>query len=75
MAPAPVCTALAAAKERKGLSYSEIASALGRDEQHVIDGMCLRLTPLLFPDYPNTSCKFHYLQLICFHIPFFASTK
>ncbi|PAV18015.1 hypothetical protein PNOK_0650100 [Pyrrhoderma noxium] len=37
MAPAPVCTALAAAKERKGLSYSEIASALGRDEQHVID--------------------------------------
>ena len=38
MAPDPTCSALAAAKERKGWSYAQIASAIGRDEQHVIDG-------------------------------------
>lgn len=38
MAPDPTCSALAAAKDRKGWSYAQIASAIGRDEQHVIDG-------------------------------------
>ncbi|KAI5122839.1 hypothetical protein M0805_003134 [Coniferiporia weirii] len=37
MAPNPTCTALAAAKEKKGLSYAQIASQIGKDEQHVID--------------------------------------
>ncbi|GBE84459.1 hypothetical protein BKA93DRAFT_826373 [Sparassis latifolia] len=37
MAPNPQCTALAAAKDRKGLSYEQIASQLGTSEQHVVD--------------------------------------
>ncbi|EIM83730.1 uncharacterized protein STEHIDRAFT_132886 [Stereum hirsutum FP-91666 SS1] len=37
MAPSPQCSALAAAKERKGLSYGQIASQLGTSEQHVVD--------------------------------------
>ncbi|KAL5505084.1 hypothetical protein ACEPAF_6030 [Sanghuangporus sanghuang] len=37
MAPNPTCSALAAAKDKKGLSYAQIASALGEPEQHVID--------------------------------------
>lgn len=38
MAPNPTCSALAAAKDKKGLSYGQIAAALGENEQHVIDG-------------------------------------
>ncbi|KAH9950755.1 hypothetical protein B0H21DRAFT_721511 [Amylocystis lapponica] len=37
MAPSPQCKALAAAKDKKGLSYAAIASQLGSSEQHVID--------------------------------------
>ncbi|KDR79218.1 hypothetical protein GALMADRAFT_62971 [Galerina marginata CBS 339.88] len=37
MAPDPQCAALAAAKEKKGLSYAQIASGIGKSEQHVID--------------------------------------
>ncbi|TBU45437.1 hypothetical protein BD309DRAFT_956168 [Dichomitus squalens] len=37
MAPNPQCAALAAAKERKGLSYAQIAAQIGKSEQHVID--------------------------------------
>ncbi|KAF5374166.1 hypothetical protein D9615_008903 [Tricholomella constricta] len=37
MAPDPQCTALAAAKEKSGLSYADIASKIGQSEQHVID--------------------------------------
>ncbi|KAF8962144.1 hypothetical protein BDZ97DRAFT_1826567 [Flammula alnicola] len=37
MAPNAQCAALAAAKEKKGLSWGQIASALGQSEQHVID--------------------------------------
>ncbi|TFL03114.1 hypothetical protein BDV98DRAFT_603428 [Pterulicium gracile] len=35
--PAPQCTALAAAKEKKGLSYEEIAAKIGKDKDHVIN--------------------------------------
>ncbi|KII85526.1 hypothetical protein PLICRDRAFT_44839 [Plicaturopsis crispa FD-325 SS-3] len=37
MAPNPQCSALAAAKEKKGYSYSQIAAKIGKSEQHVID--------------------------------------
>ncbi|KAJ7118901.1 hypothetical protein C8R44DRAFT_624990 [Mycena epipterygia] len=37
MAPNPQCTALAAAKDRSGLSYGDIAGKIGKTEQHVID--------------------------------------
>ncbi|KAF8960724.1 hypothetical protein BDZ97DRAFT_1832556 [Flammula alnicola] len=37
MAPNAQCAALAAAKEKKGLSWGQIAGALGQSEQHVID--------------------------------------
>ncbi|KAL4263375.1 MBF1 family protein [Pleurotus pulmonarius] len=37
MAPNPQCAALAAAKEKTGLSYGQIASQLNKPEQHVID--------------------------------------
>ncbi|KAI0826633.1 hypothetical protein BC628DRAFT_1410230 [Trametes gibbosa] len=37
MAPNPQCAALAAAKDKKGLSYGQIAQAIGKSEQHVID--------------------------------------
>ncbi|OCH90203.1 hypothetical protein OBBRIDRAFT_793519 [Obba rivulosa] len=45
MAPNPQCAALAAAKERKGLSYSQIAQQLGSSEQHVIDVCTGKSTP------------------------------
>ncbi|KAF7353784.1 Short-chain dehydrogenase/reductase family protein [Mycena venus] len=35
--PPPQCSALAAAKERSGLSYTAIAGKIGKSEQHVID--------------------------------------
>ena len=41
MAPNPQCSALAAAKERKGFSYADIATKIGKSEQHVIDGTSL----------------------------------
>ncbi|EIN05563.1 hypothetical protein PUNSTDRAFT_54936 [Punctularia strigosozonata HHB-11173 SS5] len=37
MAPDPRCTALAAAKDKKGISYTQIAEKMGTSEQHVID--------------------------------------
>ncbi|KAK0235029.1 hypothetical protein EDD85DRAFT_64258 [Armillaria nabsnona] len=37
MAPNPQCAALAAAKEKKGISYAAIASQIGDSEQRVID--------------------------------------
>ncbi|KAJ6500697.1 hypothetical protein C8R45DRAFT_978663 [Mycena sanguinolenta] len=37
MAPNPQCAALAAAKQKKGLSYAEIATEIGASEQHVIN--------------------------------------
>jgi len=37
MAPNPQCAALAAAKERTGLSYSQIAQRVGSSEQRIID--------------------------------------
>ncbi|KAK7035905.1 hypothetical protein R3P38DRAFT_3183716 [Favolaschia claudopus] len=37
MAPNPQCAALAAAKDRTGMSYAQIAGKLGKTEQHVID--------------------------------------
>ncbi|KAK0216872.1 hypothetical protein IW262DRAFT_153328 [Armillaria fumosa] len=37
MAPNPQCAALAAAKEKKGVSYAAIASQIGDSEQRVID--------------------------------------
>ncbi|PCH38938.1 hypothetical protein WOLCODRAFT_167714 [Wolfiporia cocos MD-104 SS10] len=37
MAPNPQCSALAAAKDKKGLSYSQIASQIGISEQRVVD--------------------------------------
>ncbi|KAK0475827.1 hypothetical protein IW261DRAFT_1567615 [Armillaria novae-zelandiae] len=37
MAPNPQCAALAAAKEKKGVSYATIASQIGDSEQRVID--------------------------------------
>ncbi|KAF8066649.1 hypothetical protein FPV67DRAFT_1670140 [Lyophyllum atratum] len=37
MAPDPQCTALAAAKDKSGLSYAAIAQKIGKTEQHVID--------------------------------------
>ncbi|KAI0746753.1 hypothetical protein C8Q80DRAFT_1271596 [Daedaleopsis nitida] len=37
MAPNPQCAALAAAKDKKGLSYTEIAQKIGKPEQHVVD--------------------------------------
>ncbi|KZV71078.1 hypothetical protein PENSPDRAFT_650972 [Peniophora sp. CONT] len=37
MAPSPQCAALNAAFQRKGMSYGQIASRLGTNEQHVID--------------------------------------
>ncbi|ETW75203.1 hypothetical protein HETIRDRAFT_412431 [Heterobasidion irregulare TC 32-1] len=36
MAPNPQCAALAAAKERKGYSYGQIAQQLGLPEQHIV---------------------------------------
>ncbi|KAF9653832.1 hypothetical protein BDM02DRAFT_3182279 [Thelephora ganbajun] len=38
MASNPQCTALAAAKEKTGLSYSEIAQKVKTSEQRIIDG-------------------------------------
>lgn len=40
-APNPQCSALAAAKQRSGLSYADIATKINKSEQHVIDGVCL----------------------------------
>jgi len=37
MAPNPQCAALAAAKERTGLSYSQIAGKIQSTEQRIID--------------------------------------
>ncbi|KAJ7184454.1 hypothetical protein C8R46DRAFT_1208650 [Mycena filopes] len=37
MAPNPQCSALAAAKDRSGMSYGDIAAKIGKTEQHVID--------------------------------------
>ncbi|GAW10572.1 MAG: hypothetical protein NXY57DRAFT_764514 [Lentinula lateritia] len=37
MAPDPQCAALNAAKNRTGLSYSQIAARINKPEQHVID--------------------------------------
>ncbi|KAJ7460863.1 hypothetical protein B0H11DRAFT_2227892 [Mycena galericulata] len=37
MAPNPQCSALAAAKDRSGLSYGDIAAKIGKSEQHVVD--------------------------------------
>ncbi|KAJ7253365.1 hypothetical protein B0H12DRAFT_1116867 [Mycena haematopus] len=37
MAPNPQCAALAAAKQKKGMSYAAIATEIGTSEQHVID--------------------------------------
>ncbi|KAI0916258.1 hypothetical protein AcW1_009916 [Taiwanofungus camphoratus] len=37
MAPSPQCSALAAAKDKKGLSYGQIATQLNVSEQRVID--------------------------------------
>ncbi|RDB26182.1 hypothetical protein Hypma_006097 [Hypsizygus marmoreus] len=37
MAPDPQCTALAAAKDKSGLSYADIGAKIGKSEQHVID--------------------------------------
>ncbi|KAF9002577.1 hypothetical protein BDQ17DRAFT_1425893 [Cyathus striatus] len=37
MAPDPQCSAVASAKEKSGLSYSQIATKIGTSEQHVID--------------------------------------
>jgi len=45
MAPNPQCVALANAKEKKGLSYSQIASQIGQSEQHVIDVCTGKVTP------------------------------
>ncbi|KIP09348.1 hypothetical protein PHLGIDRAFT_126367 [Phlebiopsis gigantea 11061_1 CR5-6] len=36
MAPNPQCAALAAAKERKGLSYAAIAEKIGQSEERVV---------------------------------------
>ncbi|KAJ6606311.1 hypothetical protein DFH09DRAFT_1299577 [Mycena vulgaris] len=37
MAPNPQCTALATAKDRSGMSYSDIGSKIGKSEQEVIN--------------------------------------
>ncbi|EPT04830.1 hypothetical protein FOMPIDRAFT_1027575 [Fomitopsis schrenkii] len=37
MAPNPQCSALAAAKDKKGLSYTQIAQQIGISEQRVVD--------------------------------------
>ncbi|KAJ7651868.1 hypothetical protein B0H17DRAFT_1215124 [Mycena rosella] len=37
MAPDPQCTALAAAKNKSGMSYGDIASRIGKSEQEVIN--------------------------------------
>ncbi|KAJ7491122.1 hypothetical protein FB451DRAFT_1389857 [Mycena latifolia] len=37
MAPNPQCSALAAAKNKSGMSYGDIASRIGRSEQEVIN--------------------------------------
>ncbi|KAJ7581588.1 hypothetical protein C8J56DRAFT_957781 [Mycena floridula] len=45
MAPDPQCAALAAAKDKKGLSYAQIASQTGETEQKVIDICTGKTTP------------------------------
>ncbi|KAL0958981.1 hypothetical protein HGRIS_014296 [Hohenbuehelia grisea] len=45
MAPNPQCSALAAAKDKKGLSYAQIANKIGQNEQHVIDVCTGKVTP------------------------------
>ncbi|KAH8826372.1 hypothetical protein DL96DRAFT_1607806 [Flagelloscypha sp. PMI_526] len=37
MAPNPLCVAVANAKDKSGLSYADIATKIGTNEQHVID--------------------------------------
>ncbi|KAI0659176.1 hypothetical protein C8Q70DRAFT_1054453 [Cubamyces menziesii] len=37
MAPNPQCAALAAAMNKQGLSYAQVAQRIGKSEQHVID--------------------------------------
>ncbi|KAF5360313.1 hypothetical protein D9758_009127 [Tetrapyrgos nigripes] len=37
MAPDPRCTALANAMKAKGKSYADLATAIGKSEQHVIE--------------------------------------
>ncbi|KAF5309871.1 hypothetical protein D9619_010365 [Psilocybe cf. subviscida] len=37
MAPDPKCAALAAAMQKKGMTYSSLAAAIGKPEQHVVD--------------------------------------
>lgn len=44
-APIPQCAALAAAKERTGLSYSEIATKANTTEQRIIDICTCQVTP------------------------------
>ncbi|KAH8110199.1 hypothetical protein DFH11DRAFT_1514709 [Phellopilus nigrolimitatus] len=46
MAPNPTCSALAAAKDRKGLSYAQIATAVGTDEQTVINACTGQVHPI-----------------------------
>ncbi|GJE92422.1 hypothetical protein PsYK624_085760 [Phanerochaete sordida] len=45
MAPNPQCAAVAAAKEKSGLSYADIAGKIGQSEQHVIDVCTGKTTP------------------------------
>jgi len=45
MAPNPQCVALANAKDKKGLTYAQIAQLVGQSEQHVIDVCTGKVTP------------------------------
>jgi len=45
MASNPQCVALAAAKEKKGATYKQIASGIGSTEQRVIDVCTGKATP------------------------------
>ncbi|PIL27492.1 transcription factor [Ganoderma sinense ZZ0214-1] len=45
MAPNPQCAALAAAKDKKGLSYAQIAEKIGQSEAHVVDVCTGKIQP------------------------------
>ncbi|KAI0701766.1 hypothetical protein C8Q76DRAFT_802720 [Earliella scabrosa] len=45
MAPSPQCAALAAAQQKTGKSYGQIAQELGKPEAHVVDICTGKSTP------------------------------
>ncbi|KAJ3521884.1 hypothetical protein NM688_g8957 [Phlebia brevispora] len=45
MAPSPQCAALDAAMKKQGVTYAQVATKIGKSEQHVVDICTGAVTP------------------------------